>query len=79
MKRTLENCSLIQQGRRKGIGEPQQRNGVCLGYQKDKNDDEPCEKCKTCKLNISYEKAKQRKNIFAELLGDESNEILFKL
>lgn len=71
MKRTFENCSLIQQRRRKGFGVPQQRNDFCLGYQKGENDDEPCEKCKSCKLNISYEKAKQRKNIFAELLGKE--------
>lgn len=56
MIRTLENCSLIQKCVRKGIGEPEQRNGVCLGYQKGENDDEPCEKCKSCKLNISYEK-----------------------
>lgn len=56
MMRTLENCSLIQKCVRKGIGEPEQRNGVCLGYQKGENDDEPCEKCKSCKLNISHEK-----------------------
>ena len=36
MIRTLENCSLIQKCVRKGIGEPEQRNGVCLGYQKAK-------------------------------------------
>lgn len=56
MKRTLDNCSLIKKCVRKGIGEPEQRNGSCLGYQKSENDDEPCNECKCCTLNISYEK-----------------------
>ena len=58
MKRTLENCSLIQKCVRKGIGEPEQRNGFCGGYQRGEDDDEPCEKCKCCKLNIHYEEGR---------------------
>lgn len=54
MQRTLENCTLIQKCVRRGIGNPEQRNGKCMGYQKSENDDEPCEICKSCKLNEYY-------------------------
>ena len=56
MKRTFENCTLIQKCVRSGIGEPERRNGKCLGYQKGENDDEPCEICKKCSLNESFDK-----------------------
>ena len=29
--------------------------GRCEGYQKSRIDDEPCEICKECKLNMMYE------------------------
>lgn len=54
MQKTFENCSLIKKCVRKGIGEPDYRNGKCCGYQKSENDDEPCEECKKCKLNEHY-------------------------
>jgi hypothetical protein len=34
---------------------PKQINGKCEGYQKNLIDDEPCEICKECKLNMMYE------------------------
>lgn len=54
-KRTLEHCSLITKCVRAGIGRPHQLGGQCEGYQKSTDDDEPCEQCKKCKLNIYYE------------------------
>ena len=50
MKRTIENCTMI-----KKHGEPEHRNNKCLGFGKSEYDDEPCEVCKRCKLNTSYE------------------------
>ena len=55
MKRTLENCSLIQLMIRHWQGRPEQRNGKCLGYGMGYDDDEPCDICKKCKLCESYE------------------------
>ncbi len=49
MKRTLENCSLIKQSIRIGVGSPNQKDRLCEGYSY-LNDDEPCETCKNCKL-----------------------------
>ena len=53
--RTLENCVLIKACVKLGIGEPTRYWNLdkCLGYQRGKNDDEPCEKCKNCKYYIS--------------------------
>lgn len=51
--RTLRNCALIKNMVQKGIGEPEQRNGRCLGYAG--NTDEPCETCKECNLQESNE------------------------
>lgn len=49
MKRTLDNCTLIER-----IGsQPIQYDGKCEGFAGDT--DEPCEKCKECKLNVWYE------------------------
>lgn len=45
MKRTLENCALVK---RMGV-RPNQYGKVCEGFGK-KQDDEPCEICKNCKL-----------------------------
>lgn len=55
MRRTLENCYLIKQCIKLGIGEPRQLKDLdkCEGYCKSEYDDEPCEVCKTCKLCIS--------------------------
>lgn len=46
MIRTLENCRLVQM-----LGKPIQYCGVCEGFAKSVDDDEPCEICKRCKLN----------------------------
>lgn len=50
MKRTLDNCRLVQK-----YGRPRQQDGKCAGFQKSEIDDEPCEICKECKLNEFYE------------------------
>lgn len=55
MKRTLDNCSLIQRMVIRGLGEPIQRDGRCMGYARSEYDDEPCETCKHCPLQESYE------------------------
>ena len=52
MKRTLDNCTLIQKCVRMGIGTPEQYHDInkCFGYVRSDNDDEPCEQCKNCEL-----------------------------
>ena len=50
MKRTLGNCALV-----KRFGPPNQYNGTCEGFAKSEIDDEPCEKCKSCKLHYLYD------------------------
>jgi hypothetical protein len=50
MKRTLHNCWLI-----KKFGKPEQKDGKCQGFARSEYDDEPCERCKECKLNEHYE------------------------
>lgn len=57
MKRTIYNCTLIEKCVRKGIGEPQRfpQENLCCGYAKSEYDDEPCEQCGTCRLNLFYE------------------------
>lgn len=57
MKRTLDNCTLIKECVKKGIGEPKQYYNIerCEGYARSEYDDEPCEKCKKCKYNIAFE------------------------
>lgn len=56
MKRTIENCSL-----KKRVGEAgtEVHNGkvYCQGFARSEYDDEPCEKCKACKLNVWYEES----------------------
>lgn len=47
MNRTLENCSLI-----KKYGKPNQYDGKCEGLQRSSIDDEPCDICKKCRLNV---------------------------
>ena len=55
-KRTVENCVLVKKAIRLEIGEPEiQADGRCLGYAAEKEGDEPCEICKECKLNTSYD------------------------
>lgn len=53
MTRTIENCALIKRMIRRGEGEPERQDDRCLGYAG--NTDEPCEICKECKLNTSYD------------------------
>lgn len=57
MTRTIYNCSVIQKQVKRGIGEPERYYNLnkCLGYAKSDNDDEPCEQCKRCRLNLSLE------------------------
>lgn len=50
MRRTLEHCSLITK-----YGKPNQYDGKCEGFQKDRDDDEPCEQCMNCKFQIFYD------------------------
>lgn len=50
MKRTLEHCSLITK-----YGKPKQYDGKCEGFQKSNTDDEPCNQCMDCKLNVFYD------------------------
>lgn len=54
--RTLDNCSLIQEMVKIGVGTPEQyyNTNKCLGYGSAEYDDEPCEKCKNCRLNVHY-------------------------
>ena len=49
-KRTTENCGLM-----KRYGQAEVKDGKCLGFAKSEHDDEPCETCKKCKLQQSYE------------------------
>lgn len=47
-------CWLIHKyGKTEGI--PKIVDGYCEGYQVDETNDEPCESCKECKFNQSYE------------------------
>jgi hypothetical protein len=39
----------------RGLGEPIQHDGRCMGYSRSDIDDEPCETCKRCPLQESYE------------------------
>lgn len=54
--RTLDNCTLIKECVKAGIGSPKQYYNIerCEGYAKSEFDDEPCEKCKKCRYNISF-------------------------
>lgn len=58
-RRTIENCRVIKEAVKEGIGEPGKEplNGkeYCQGYQKSERDDEPYFKCINCHLNIYYE------------------------
>ena len=53
------NCDVIRKAIETGEGEPRVYfdNGrlICEGYQRTYSDDEPCEDCKECKYNESYE------------------------
>ncbi len=56
-RRTIENCSVVKKVARIGLGEPETQSGKCLGYAGGygPDDDEPCEECKVCKLNTTFE------------------------
>lgn len=57
MQRTLDNCDLIKRCVKAGMGEPKQYYFLnrCEGYTRSEYNNEPCEKCKKCKYNISFE------------------------
>ena len=52
--KTIENCSLVREKTKQGIGEPQRWWNIdkCAGYPRSLNDDEPCEICRKCKFCI---------------------------
>jgi hypothetical protein len=56
---TIENCAVVRNAINEGEGEPVigNLNGkiCCYGYQKSKIDDEPCQDCMDCSLNVFYE------------------------
>lgn len=53
-KRTPQNCGIIKKS-----GEPgKDGNGLCMGFARGENDDEPCEACKKCKYCTSNENIK---------------------
>ena len=58
-RKTIGNCTVIKKALQFGEGKPlteRLNNKVyCQGYQKSEYDDEPCEICKGCKLNVYYE------------------------
>ena len=58
-ERTIENCRVIKRAIWQGEGSPQKEKlnskVFCQGYQRSEKDDEPCEECKNCRLNIFYE------------------------
>ena len=54
MTRTLDHCLLIRLSIYDGLGKPRQYDGKCEGFAKSEYDDEPCERCKKCKLNTMY-------------------------
>lgn len=53
MKRTINNCSLINRMIKSGAGSPEVQEYKCTGYSG--NTDEPCEICKKCGFNTYYE------------------------
>lgn len=61
MKRTLSNCSLISKMQDRDCP-PRIVEGRCEGYQKSREDDEPCEICKRCKLCIYSEEGEEDEN-----------------
>lgn len=50
IKERIRRCSLIKKMGSAGID-----NGKCLGFGKSEYDDEPCERCKRCIANTTYE------------------------
>lgn len=51
MKKTIENCRLIKRAIRIGIGSPEIRNNLCMGYSHGQDDDEPHPLCQQCKIS----------------------------
>lgn len=49
-----DDCELIKQSVKTGIGKPNFKDGKCEGYCHSENDDEPLDKCKRCKIFDSY-------------------------
>jgi len=54
MKRTIENCSIIKKMMHRGLGKPGVEDERCVGYATSDVDDEPCDVCKRCYLNTTY-------------------------
>lgn len=54
MVRTLNHCGLITKMGDKNCP-PKQSDGKCEGYQVSRDNDEPCDICKHCRMNIFYE------------------------
>ncbi len=48
--RTPDNCRIINRH-----GEPGRSGNKCLGFGKSATDDEPCEACKRCRHNTTWE------------------------
>jgi|LSQX01.2.fsa_nt_gb hypothetical protein len=51
-KRTIENCSMIKNAIKSGMGHCGTENGKCLGYAN--SGEEPHETCQECKLHVYY-------------------------
>ncbi len=58
MKRTLRNCSVIK----KAGCEPHQYDGVCEGFQRSEDDDEPCQTCMNCSLHYLNAQEQEERN-----------------
>lgn len=57
MTRTLNNCSVIKNFKLLGQSKPEQKNGICNGYNNTYyNPDGKFEPCDKCKLNYKNKK-----------------------
>lgn len=57
MARTLSNCSVIKNFKLLGQSKPEQKNGICSGYNNTYyNPDGKFEPCDKCKLNYKNKK-----------------------
>ena len=56
-KKTIENCKVIKQSFRDGVGRPEMIDGKCEGYAISDWDDEPHDSCKECIAGMESEEA----------------------
>ena len=56
-KKTIENCKVIKQSFREGVGRPEMIDGKCEGYAISDWDDEPHDSCKECIAGMESEEA----------------------